>query len=157
MSMPAQERMALRLTCTAQNLVIEMWDGIATPPVRKAPELDAEGGRGLLLVEALSQDWGYYRPWAGGKVVWCALRLTEPSVSLAGGRVVPPGAPPDRSSETLLEPALLMETTETADDRRWLQRVVDGLRELGGWYLPVEDDNDNENGGDGTGTGTGVI
>ena len=39
------------------------------------PDPEAEGGRGLWLVEQLSRAWGV-RPHAdGGKVVWCALNL----------------------------------------------------------------------------------
>ncbi|MFL6052418.1 MAG: ATP-binding protein [Actinoallomurus sp.] len=33
-----------------------------------------EGGRGLLLVEALAERWGYRWPVTGGKVVWCGLK-----------------------------------------------------------------------------------
>jgi hypothetical protein len=35
-----------------------------------ATAVDDEGGRGLLLVESLSKDWGTYRELEGGKVVW---------------------------------------------------------------------------------------
>jgi hypothetical protein len=38
-------------------------------PVRREADLDSERGRGLLLVETLSRDWGTYRT-ADGKVVW---------------------------------------------------------------------------------------
>jgi hypothetical protein len=41
--------------------------------VTPAPE--AEGGRGLWLVEQLSQAWGVHPHPAGGKVVWCTLNL----------------------------------------------------------------------------------
>ncbi len=34
----------------------------------------SEGGRGLVLIEALSAGWGY-QPCAGGKQVWCELRV----------------------------------------------------------------------------------
>lgn len=54
--------------------VIEVWDGDPRPPVRRQPAADDEGGRGLLLVDALAAGWGYHRPKAGGKVVWCALK-----------------------------------------------------------------------------------
>jgi hypothetical protein len=35
---------------------------------------DAEGGRGLLVVEALSASWGYVRT-VDGKVVWATVRV----------------------------------------------------------------------------------
>jgi hypothetical protein len=36
------------------------------------PGADAENGRGLLLVEALSERWGYFG-YDGGKVVWALV------------------------------------------------------------------------------------
>jgi hypothetical protein len=43
-------------------------------PVRQNAGLEAESGRGLLLVEDLSAKWGSYRPeGSGGKVVWAAV------------------------------------------------------------------------------------
>jgi anti-anti-sigma regulatory factor len=43
--------------------------------LRLAMPLDpqAEGGRGLLLVEQLTANWGVQHPPQGGKVVWCLL------------------------------------------------------------------------------------
>ena len=49
-----------------------VWDATGTAPSPGAPALSAEHGRGLILVESLSAQWGHYRP-AGpphGKVVW---------------------------------------------------------------------------------------
>jgi hypothetical protein len=38
------------------------------------PELDAESGRGLFLVETLSERWGWYQTQnPDGKVTWCEL------------------------------------------------------------------------------------
>ena len=47
----------------------------AQPVLRAAPAADTEGGRGLLLVAALSADWGTYPRRYVGKVVWFTLRL----------------------------------------------------------------------------------
>ncbi|MEV5704659.1 ATP-binding protein [Actinoallomurus sp. NPDC052274] len=54
--------------------VIEVWDGDPQPPRLKRPTETDEGGRGLLLVEALAERWGYRWPKTGGKVVWCVLK-----------------------------------------------------------------------------------
>jgi anti-sigma regulatory factor (Ser/Thr protein kinase) len=68
-------RIKLRLILKSDSVVIEVWDGNPRPPVLKEQQLDdAEGGRGLLLVEQLSMRWGVYFPKAGGKVVWCEVR-----------------------------------------------------------------------------------
>lgn len=68
-------RIMLQLRVERDRLLILVWDGNPSPPTPKAPDLDDEGGRGLQLVGALSQQWGYYVPDVGGKVVWCQLAL----------------------------------------------------------------------------------
>jgi len=54
-------------------MVIEVWDAAPGKPVpARTDDPDAEGGRGLLLVEALSSGWGWYAtPY--GKTVWARL------------------------------------------------------------------------------------
>jgi hypothetical protein len=42
-------------------VIVEMWDGAASRPIRRAEDLTADNGRGLLLVASLARDWGYYR------------------------------------------------------------------------------------------------
>ena len=44
-------------------------------PAPGRPRLEAEGGRGLFLVEQLARSWGVNRHPDGGKVVWCVLSL----------------------------------------------------------------------------------
>jgi anti-sigma regulatory factor (Ser/Thr protein kinase) len=53
-------------------LLIRVWDGTDQMPVRQDTSPDSEYGRGLLLVESLSTDWGSYQK-AGGKVVWALI------------------------------------------------------------------------------------
>jgi anti-sigma regulatory factor (Ser/Thr protein kinase) len=64
----------LWVTSDRVSMVIHVWDASSEMPVIRldADELDEEGGRGLLLVETLSKDWGAYRK-ADGKVVWCLI------------------------------------------------------------------------------------
>jgi len=52
----------LWLTSDGRQLIVEVGDGSPQPPVQAATEEDAEGGRGLLLVETVSRRWGYYFP-----------------------------------------------------------------------------------------------
>jgi hypothetical protein len=54
------------------SIVINAWDTCDEMPARQDAGPDAMGGRGLLLVETLSQDWGAYRE-ADGKVVWALI------------------------------------------------------------------------------------
>jgi anti-sigma regulatory factor (Ser/Thr protein kinase) len=72
--------MRLWLTSNRDSVLIQVWDDGHHHPVRQDVELDAEAGRGLLLVEALSTKWGCYVPdGQGGKIVWtvCAQRGNE--------------------------------------------------------------------------------
>lgn len=57
------------------SLVVQVWDGNSDPPVRSEADEDSESGRGLLIVEALCDDWGCYWPDGGeqGKWVWAAM------------------------------------------------------------------------------------
>jgi anti-sigma regulatory factor (Ser/Thr protein kinase) len=67
----------LRLWSDHVRIVVEVWDQSSLVPEAKRPEPDAESGRGLVLVEALSERWGWERVlgWSG-KVVWAELRQT---------------------------------------------------------------------------------
>jgi anti-sigma regulatory factor (Ser/Thr protein kinase) len=58
------------------SLLIEVHDTDPNPPVLSSPDDNAEGGRGLLLVNALSKEWSYFFPSGGGKVVYCVLETT---------------------------------------------------------------------------------
>lgn len=58
------------------GLLIEVYDTDDAPPVRSDADEDAENGRGLMLVDALSKEWSYFFPPSGGKVVYCILEIT---------------------------------------------------------------------------------
>jgi hypothetical protein len=73
----AMRRDAVRIWLVSDlgQVVVFVWD--ASPrrlPVPAAPGVDAESGRGLLLVEALSQRWGYFGH-DDGKVVWALMQV----------------------------------------------------------------------------------
>jgi hypothetical protein len=56
------------------RVVIQVWDGSDRPPVPQPVEPEADSGRGLLLVGALSAEWGCYTPEkSSGKVVWAVV------------------------------------------------------------------------------------
>jgi anti-sigma regulatory factor (Ser/Thr protein kinase) len=55
------------------RLLMLIWDASPLPPVRMNTSDDAENGRGLLLVEALSTRWDFFAHHSGGKVTWAAL------------------------------------------------------------------------------------
>ncbi|EGX58639.1 hypothetical protein SZN_16765 [Streptomyces zinciresistens K42] len=77
----------VRLVGLEDSVVIEVWDASKEAPVLREADDDAEGGRGLLLVQQLAKRWGSYRT-AGGKVVWAEVAVRPPQ----------PTAPPERET-----------------------------------------------------------
>jgi hypothetical protein len=66
------ERISLILRYLAGRLIIEVSDPDPKPPVFAEADDDAEGGRGLMLVQALSKEWSYYLPPAGKSCTACS-------------------------------------------------------------------------------------
>lgn len=71
----------LRLLSDRMSLMIEVWDNIpdalGAPAIRHAAELD-ESGRGLEIVDMLSDEWGWESvPGWHGKRVWAVLAQPE--------------------------------------------------------------------------------
>jgi len=75
----ADAGIGLWLASDCERAVILVWDASPQPPAPADPGQDAEDGRGLLLVQALSLQWGWYfrastspsgHP---GKVVWAIV------------------------------------------------------------------------------------
>jgi anti-sigma regulatory factor (Ser/Thr protein kinase) len=61
------------LSGSAQVLIV-VWDANQDPPARVTVSDEAENGRGLMLVEAISEQWGWSSHENGdGKFVWAIL------------------------------------------------------------------------------------
>jgi hypothetical protein len=110
-----------------------VWDGNEHPvqaPVTGEdglPDLEAEGGRGLLLVDNLSTDWGVYRLEDGhGKVVWSVVAAPEASASRSEAAHKSQVSLPRRVRFV----GRVVRPVRTMDDLAVLERVRDGLREL---------------------------
>lgn len=97
-----QAAVLLRLSSDSARVLVEVWDADPQPPAPKdlgedgTPDRQEEGGRGLLLVAALSARWNWYlTEEPAGKVVWCVLAadLTEPA---AGAKSAPQALLPKR-------------------------------------------------------------
>jgi anti-sigma regulatory factor (Ser/Thr protein kinase) len=69
----------VRLSSDRARLMIEVWDtlpSILGAPAMRHPGQDEESGRGLELIEALSDDWSWEAvPGWHGKRVWAVLRV----------------------------------------------------------------------------------
>lgn len=65
----------LEVRCAGDDqLEIRVRDSQPTAPLPKNPGPDAEGGRGLLLVDLVSEAWGHEDD-HDGKAVWFTLRV----------------------------------------------------------------------------------
>jgi anti-sigma regulatory factor (Ser/Thr protein kinase) len=64
----------LSLTDSNGVLTVEVRDGGSGLPVLRALDLDAESGRGMHIIEALSDCWGV-KQLQTGKIVWFQLAL----------------------------------------------------------------------------------
>ncbi len=103
----------LRLLMEGDSLFLLVEDGDLRPPMLKAVGADAESGRGVFLVDALSANWGYdYPADSTGKIVWAQLSLAGESAYLPGNA----GADPE--TEQKLAPPLV------------IARTLAGLRQL---------------------------
>ena len=67
---------SLSLRHFRDRLLIEVFDTDTHPPVLADADDDAENGRGLMLVTALSKEWSYFLLHDGGKVVYCMLEIS---------------------------------------------------------------------------------
>ncbi|HEY8986204.1 MAG TPA: ATP-binding protein [Streptomyces sp.] len=66
-------------------VLVEVADASPGLPVTRAQSAEDESGRGLALVEALSDDWGCRaRAHRGGKWVWCSRSLGSGAVRHVG-------------------------------------------------------------------------
>ena len=71
----------LWLTSNRHCVLIQVWDPDDRAPAPETARLDAESGRGLLLVDTLSSQWGCVAPDdQDGKVVWamCVADAQDP-------------------------------------------------------------------------------
>lgn len=74
----ARTPMEVMLRLRERRLDISVRDGSTVAPTSRGPASPtAPGGRGLMMVEAVAQRWGY-TPLDGGKVVWAVLATDDP-------------------------------------------------------------------------------
>jgi len=77
------ERITITLRLMPGRILIEVFDNDHNPPVLADADSDAESGRGLMLVQALSKEWGHIFHPSGGKTVYCTI--AAPETALAPG------------------------------------------------------------------------
>ena len=74
----------LAITCSSGQLRVDVHDTSCMLPMLIDAPVDAEAGRGLMLVSTLSAEWGFYRTPAG-KAVYFTLAF-QPDVAEGNGR-----------------------------------------------------------------------
>jgi serine/threonine-protein kinase RsbW len=61
-------------------LRVEVADASDVVPAPRTPDEDSAGGRGLVLVAAMADDWGVSLREGVGKVVWAVLKLSPDGI-----------------------------------------------------------------------------
>ena len=74
----------LSITCSVDQLRVDVHDTSRCLPMLVDAPTDAEAGRGLMLVTTLADEWGFYRTPAG-KAVYFTLAF-QPDVAKGDGR-----------------------------------------------------------------------
>lgn len=97
----------LRIVMVDATLLVGVWDCDPALPAPEEPDENAEGGRGLVLVEALAKRWGSRPSRRGGKVVWFEMDAAVPVT--AGGLPIrtPTRIPYQRPQRQEIDVALL--------------------------------------------------
>jgi hypothetical protein len=70
--LPGRQVIVATVRLTGTGLLLEVWDANPAPPVVQDVDLTGYGGRGLLMIECLCDNWGHHAA-DGGKVVWCEM------------------------------------------------------------------------------------
>jgi anti-sigma regulatory factor (Ser/Thr protein kinase) len=128
-----QSAIWLRLLSDNMRVRIEVWDADSRPPAPEdpaadgMPDLEAESGRGLFLVAALSRRWAWCATEdPAGKVVWCELDILRlESSTEIDGHAAQPRLP------RRIPGALQVRSAAVMQDLDILRRLRDGLRNLG--------------------------
>ena len=79
----AGETVTLAVDCSQGQLRVDVHDSSGDIPVELDTAGEAEAGRGLMLIDTLSDEWGFYRTPAG-KAVYYTL-TSQPDLPQGGG------------------------------------------------------------------------
>jgi PAS domain S-box-containing protein len=89
----ARTPIKVQLELHEDRLLVEVWDKAPSNVQRREAAREDTGGRGLMIVEALSARWGTRRD-GGGKCVWFEVARAKPKARRARRPAVPPAPDP---------------------------------------------------------------
>ena len=69
----AQTSFSVHVSWNGEVVLVQVTDGSSLPPAINHIDNGAQGGRGLVVVDAVAEQWGSI-PLAEGKTVWATLR-----------------------------------------------------------------------------------
>lgn len=127
-----QPAIGLRLLSDSARVRIEVWDADPRSPAPTdpaadgMPDLEAESGRGLFLVAALSDRWAWMTTQEpAGKTVWCEWDVARPEPPAEiDGPTAQPRLPQRTPGAVHVRPAAIMKDPDI------LRRLRDALRNL---------------------------
>ena len=90
----------LAIACSRGRLRVDVHDTSCSLPAVAEVPADAETGRGLLLVETLSDEWGFYRTPAGKAVYFTLAFETDKAGKQTSPTRLPRQADAARSGST---------------------------------------------------------
>ena len=74
----AQTTFSVTLSGSDNEVVLTVWDDSQALPERRASQVLNASGRGLEIVDIVSQAWGINQDEAGSKGVWASFALRKP-------------------------------------------------------------------------------
>jgi serine/threonine-protein kinase RsbW len=94
----------LTIARTGHDIRVEATDGAGGQPTMRSPQPTEPSGRGLKIIDMLSQAWGVEHHSAKGKTVWFTVADAAPSPAGRASRAYIPTAYPARKRRSTAAP-----------------------------------------------------
>lgn len=128
----ARTAMTLSVERAGEGVRVAVSDGSHLLPQWTPASPAATSGRGLLLVERLSSNWGAERLAAGGKVVWAQIDRAAPAAELTHGELLDlwsdDPATAASASEATIDVTVDIDVTEMLESRAHTEDLVRELQ-----------------------------
>jgi hypothetical protein len=123
----AEQPFLLSLVHYGGAVLCAVFDPGAEVPVLREPDFFQESGRGLRVLQSLSESWGWTTPDRHGKAVWALLQSAKAKEPARGEES--PGAGPPRLADAEWEPLTrLLLLLELLSGPSWLKALGSSAR-----------------------------